>query len=173
MKELDNTISVPYNELEELKRQAEEINRRIKELTYPNNFSSHIREKPLGLPTNLDYSKPVFGFRKMADMDAWNCFVKLGKLIHRKDSSFYDEYVHDYPYAYLGETRIVKTREAPLPKIKELTEEQIKISADMLDEMISVYNKYMIMLHEYVDYYPMKGKEAIRIKVLKPGEEEE
>ena len=73
------TVEVPCGEIEELKRQAEEINRRIKELSAPKQIACYVTERPLSTPRNLKDDEPVFGYIDYVDQDAWNAFIKLAK----------------------------------------------------------------------------------------------
>ena len=153
MAEFENTISVPCGELEELKRQAEEINRRIKELSTPKQIAPYVTERPLSHPRNLKEDEPVFGYTRYVEQDVWNAFMKLAKAVHVKSPQFYMSTTRPgcgRPY--------IRCTRAEMPRtIEQLSVEQVKLSAEMLDEMIAVYNRYFSMLHERVVYDPRDG----------------
>lgn len=164
MKEFENTISVPCGELEELKRQAEEINRRIKELSAPKHISPYVIEKPLSYPRNIKEDEPIFGYTRYYDQDVWNAFIKLAKEIHTKSPQFYMSTTCDGSY-----TPYIRSTRAETPRtIDQLSVEQIKISAEMLNEMIATYNRYFLMLHEQVVYDPRDGSGPHLVDVMRP-----
>lgn len=167
MTEFKNTVSVPCEELEELKRQAEEINRRIKELSAPKQIAPYVTVRPLSHPRNLKESEPIFGYTQWVDQDVWNAFIKLAKAVHVKSPQFYmSTTCPEYGRPYIRRTR------AEMPRtIEQLSVEQVKLSAEMLDEMIAVYNRYFSMLHEQVIYDPRDGSGPKLMKVLHSGNE--
>ncbi len=66
--------------------------------------------------------------------DGWSCMIKLAREIHQefKFQERIDGYIEQHRY---------------LPKIEELTNEQIKQSAEMISEISQIYNKYFIANH--------------------------
>ena len=162
MSSFDNTVSVPSEELEELKRQAEEINRKIKELSAPKQIAPYVTARPLSHPRNLKADEPVFGYTQWIDQDVWNAFIKLAKAVHTKSPQFY------MSTSYPGRPYIRCTRAETPKTIEQLSVEQVKISAEMLDEMIAVYNRYFSMLHEQVVYDPRDGSGPRLVEVHQP-----
>ena len=81
---------VDTDELMELKKQAEEINKRIAELTAPKNIAYRCKVKPYGLPYFLDNDarNPVVFTDRHYDTDAWAHFLALGKMIHAENGVF-------------------------------------------------------------------------------------
>lgn len=164
MKDFENTVSVPCEELEELKRKAEEINRRIRELSAPKQIAPYVTARPLSHPRNLKDDEPIFGYTKWVDQNVWNAFIVLAKVIHTKSPQFYMSTTQqgcNRPYIRCTRAEIPRT-------IDQLSMEQIKISAEMLDEMIAVYNRYFLMLHEQVIYDPRDGNAPQFLEVLPP-----
>lgn len=168
MKEFENTISVPFGELEELKRQAEDINRRIKELSAPKHIAPHVTVKPLSCPRNIKSDKPIFGYRRGYDQDVWNAFIKLAKAVHTKSPQYYMSTTCSGGY----DPYIRSTSEETPRTVDQLSNEQIKISAEMLNEMIAIYNRYFMMLHEQVIYDPRDGSGPRLVDVMRPDDEE-
>ena len=144
----DSMTVVDTDELMELKKQAEEINKRIAELTAPKNIAYRCKVKPYGLPRFLDNDarNPVVFTDRHYDMDAWAHFLALGKMIHAKNGVF--------------KTRGLNWRRDPFyvdefgkaapKKVSELTQEEAQVSAEMMDKMISIYNEYMVRMHTCV-----------------------
>lgn len=160
----EKTVEVSSEELEELKRQAEEINRRIKELSAPKQIAPYVLERPLSHPRNLRDDEPVFGYIDYVDQDAWNAFIKLAKTVHTKSPQFYmDSSIHRGGCLYIRNT----VGETPRT-INQLSLEQIRVSAEMLNEMIAIYNRYFVMLHKHVVYDPRDGSGVQLVDVIPP-----
>lgn len=144
----DSMTVVDTDELIELKRQAEEINKRIAELTSPKNLAYKCHVKPYRLPRfqDNDARNPVVFPDYQYDTDAWGHFLALGKIIHAKNGVFKTR-GYSYRRAPFYVDEIGKS--AP-KKVSDLTQEETQISAEMLDKMIAVYNEYMVRLHTHV-----------------------
>lgn len=144
----DSMTVVDTDELMELKKQAEEINKRIAELTAPKNIAYRCKVKPYRLPCFLDNDarNPVVFTDRRYDTDAWAHFLALGKMIHAENGVF--------------KTRGMSWRREPFyvdelgknvpKKVSDLTQEEARISAEMLEKMISIYNEYMVRMHTCV-----------------------
>lgn len=138
---------VPFSELEDLKKQAAELQRRIDALTKPTSLARLCKEEPYNLPCFLerDARNPVT-FDRLPNTDAWSHFLALGKSIHEKNGLFVQR-GRKYPNAYF----YVDEHEKRIPKkLSELSKEEMEISAEMLDKMIAIYNEYMVRLHTHV-----------------------
>lgn len=164
MEELRDTVEDRRAEIEELKRQEAEIKKRIKELSAPRSFLQHVSALPLSGPTSLKSDEPVFGYyTNHYNQKAWDAFVILAKTVHEKSSKFYmDSTLGGLPYirSTCGET-------TPR-KISQLSAEQVRISGEMLSEMIAIYNKYFVMLHDKVVYDPRNGTGERLVDVVPP-----
>lgn len=172
MNQFDTAISVSPEELEELKRQAEELNQRIKELSNPVQIAPYVKQKPLDVPRNLSNKRPVFGFTERCNCDAWNAFVKLAKTVHTESPEFYMDTAYS-GFCNYKEPFIRYNSKNPPRSIRQLTHKQLLISAEMLNEMIEIYNKYFVMLHTEVTYDPKDGSGARKVTVISPDEEME
>lgn len=173
MENFESTVPVRREELEELKKQAEEINRRIKELSAPKHLAPYVSEKPLSHPRNLKDDVPIFGYTNFPDHDAWNSFLNLAKTVHTKSPQFYmgtafDLHSSSHQRPYIRSTGVTRPR-----YLEQMTMEQIKTSAEMLNEMIAIYNRYYVMLHSHVMYDPKDGSEIQIMEVCPPGTEVE
>ena len=152
----DSMTVVDTDELMKLKKQAEEINKRIAELTAPKSIAYRCKVKPYGLPYFLDNDarNPVVFTDRYYDTYAWAHFLALGKMIHAENGVF--------------KTRGMSWRRVPFyvdelggnvpKKVSDLTQEEVRISAEMLDKMISVYNEYMVRMHTHVLLEGIDGK---------------
>lgn len=163
------TAEVPVNELEELKRQAAEIQRRIELLTPPTSIAGFCKSYPYNLPCflNHDARNPVT-FGKPVCSDVWKHFLALGKAIHAKNGVFIQRGKR-YPYSpfFVDENKkIIPT------KVCELSREEVEISAEMIDRMIEIYNEYMVRLHTHVTFRDEHGTMHIVPVVLPESGEE-
>lgn len=156
---------VPLSELEELKKQAEEIQKKINELTSPTSIATACKKVPYIMPRfeDGDCRNPVT-FREFRDSDVWKCFLQLGKQIHAKNGTFVQRSKNSYwPYSTDEVGKFV-------PKnVNELTREEVAISAEMIDRMVEIYNEYMVKLHTEVHFKSNTG-EMMVIPVIKPLE---
>lgn len=168
MEEFRDTVEDHRLEIEKLKRQEAEIKKRIKELSAPRSFTQYISERPLSSPVKLKDDEPVFGYdTKHHNQKAWDAFVVLAKTVHEKSPRFYMS-------STIGGDPYIRSTGGELPrKISELSTEQVRISGEMLSEMIAVYNKYFVMLHDKVVYEPRDGSWERLIDVIPPQNDNE
>ena len=143
---MHSVTEVPISELEELKKTAAEIQRKIDALTAPTSLAKALKNIPYGLPRfeDQDCRNPVV-FSKWLDSDVWKHFLAIGKYIHSKNGVFIERNRFGY-YPYY-----VDHQDGFRPKrVSDLTKEEVAISAEMLDRMIEIYNEYMVKLHTQV-----------------------
>lgn len=134
------------HELYKLEKRKNELEKRLKEIESPRSLAYRTKLKPFGLPGlkngNIE-DDATFGH--LYNSNAWNCFKKLGKLIHTKNGVFVQRKKDSiYPD---GCDETLKTN---VQKISDLTSEEADISAEMIDRMIEIYNEYMVKLHPYI-----------------------
>ena len=165
----DSMTVVDTDELIELKKQAEEINKRIAELTAPTNIAGRCKVKPYRLPRFLDNDarNPVVFTDRHYDTDAWAHFLALGKMIHAENGVF--------------KTRGMSWRREPFyvdelgknvpKKVSDLTQEEARISAEMLEKMISIYNEYMVQMHACVTLDCEGILAKVQVQYLESGTE--
>lgn len=112
------------------------------------NIKDMLKEQVIDGVTNIDNSKPIFGYRRLQS-EAWNYFLQIAKVIHEPSKLFYmGTAMCEIPYI-----RSDFNRSSP-KKIKDLSPEQAAISVQMLDEIIPIYNRYFKLLHSKVMYDP-------------------
>ena len=165
----DSMTVVDTDELMELKKQAEEINKRIAELTAPKNIAYRCKVKPYRLPSFLDNDarNPVVFTDRCYDTDAWAHFLALGKMIQAENGVF--------------KTRGTSWRREPFyvdelgknvpKKVSDLTQEEVRISAEMLEKMISIYNEYMVQMHACVTLDCEGILAKVQVQYLESGTE--
>lgn len=147
--------------LDEVEALREEI--RQKSNCKENRIFDLVKEKPLNTPRNLIDDKPVFGFSARCNYDAWKCFLSLAKLVNKKSDVFYMDKTHQMGLPYIRSI----SEKAPRTTF-QLTEHQLQCAVDMLNEMIPIYNKYMVLEHQFVEYKTSLDSDAQIIKVRKP-----
>ncbi len=157
-----NEELITAEQLEELVKKADELNAFIKEIKRKNRLADYAKLRPLNKPKNIEDDIPIFGFSKPYDQDAWNCFCKLAKLLHENADEFYMD------TAYCCERYIRSTCIPSVSKFEDLTNEQMRLSGQMIDEMIAVYNKYYMTTHRSVIYDPKDGTGKVTCPVLPP-----
>ena len=160
-------MTAELSELEALKAQAIAIQKRIEELSAPTSIASMCERKPFCLPMFecSDSRNPVV-FRDYVDQDAWKCFLSLGKRIHAKNGVFVQRGARNWqknPF-FVDETK----KFTPC-KVSDLSKEEARRAAEMIDRMVEIYNEYMVKLHTQVVLVDEYGNSRI-VMVQKPIE---
>jgi len=159
---------ISKDQLEELEKKADELNALIKKLKNKNRLADYCMLRPLNTPRNMKDDVPVFGFKDLYDTDVWSCFCKLAKAIHKNSDEFYMSTA--YPRSH---RKYIRSNTVPNPKkFEELTMEQMELSGKMVDELVSIYNKYFISTHTFVVWNTMDGSGKMYYPVLPPKQEQ-
>lgn len=159
-----NEELITAEQLEELVKKADELNAFIKEIKRKNRLADYAKLRPLSKPRNLKEDVPIFGFTKYYDQDAWNCFCKLAKILHENSDEFCMSQIN-----YCNRGKYIRSNRIPsVSKFEDLTNEQMRLSGQMIDEMIAVYNKYYMTTHRSVIYDPKDGTGKVTCPVLPP-----
>lgn len=132
-------------------------------MKYPNSFAYLCNEYPFSVPRfeNFDCRSAIV-FTNYSNADAWKCFVALGKIIHEKVR--YKVRGPESRYPYYPENTI----DNKIRTISQLSQDEIRVSVEMIDEMLSIFNKYMVKTHETVPVDFADGRGYVDVKVLKP-----
>lgn len=162
-----NEELITEEQLEELMKKADELNAFIKEIKRKNRLTDYAKLRPLNKPRNIANDAPIFGFSKLYNSDAWNCFCKLAKLLHENADEFY----MSTSYCHSNEKYIRSNVVLSASKFEELTNEQMRLSGQMIDEMIAVYNKYYMATHVSVIYDAKDGTGKVNYPVFPPTDE--
>lgn len=155
----------PINELEELKKQAADIQRKIDAITAPTSLVTALKNVPYSLPRfkDNDCRKPVV-FPNWVDPDVWKHFLAIGKCIHSRNGVFVERNRYGYYPYYVDHKDEFKPR-----KVCDLTREEVAISAEMLDRMIEIYNEYMVKIHTQVVFRDYLG--CMKVVPVTPPDE--
>ena len=146
-------MEISEREYFELKEQVLQLQNKLDAIPKPAKYlRDRVAEVPISSVRNVVDDEPIFDYRYMSN-DAWTLFVKLSKMIHEPSDRFYMGTSSTYPTYGRPYIRSYKNGKAPA-KIAEMTEEQVSISIDMLNELIPIYNKYFRLTHQTVLYDP-------------------
>lgn len=139
----------------------------------PFSLGDMIAEKPIEHVRPMDDASipPTFEFSRKLIGDAWKCFRELARLVNTDSPVFQ---VRRNINSYSGRYFVGFAGGFPKPPTtKQMTPQQKDISAQMLNEMIPIYNKYYKMLHSEVLYTNVDGvcskKEVIDLDDMKKG----
>jgi hypothetical protein len=101
----------------------------------------------------------VFEYVSTGKSEEWRTFEKLAKLLHRPTPIYFmDETYHGSGVPMIrGENDIVRYR-----KYDQLTPQQMKLSAEMVNKMIEIWNEYFKKANPIVEYIDSVGN--IKIK---------
>lgn len=144
-------MEISEKEYCELKEQIRQLQCKVEGISSPpRDLRSRVDVTPLTYVRNVKDDAPIFDYVSRTSDDAWIEFVKLAKLIHSPSDKFYMDSVGfgSQPRPFI---RSYRNGDAPR-KITEMSEEQVQISIDMLNELIPIYNKYFQMTHQTVFY---------------------
>lgn len=153
MKKIEIEVSEYIDMLKEitsLKKQLED-----KEKLFPTakTVNGMLREKPYENVWNTDSDVAIFAPRvNGCSGEAHKAFVRLAKLLHRCNEKFY----MSETYKGSGIPHIRDIGNTKIPTFNEMSYEQHLLSAEMLNEMIPIWNKYFAKVHETV-WYDAKG----------------
>ena len=120
-----------------------------------------IKVRPYECVRNNSHEHPIFEPGTLTG-DAWQIFFRMAKLLHKPSPKFYmtTAKCDGRPY-------ITYDKYPNAPKhVTDLTIGQQKLSLEMLNEMIPIWNKYFAKAHKSV-WYDAKGNGSFQeVKVL-------
>lgn len=164
---MSELMSITREEYAELVNKIDALQASLLEVKEPCvHIGSMIIEKPIGdicpISSENNVYDPNFKFSSSVHGEPWNTFRELAKRLH---SNYSDFYIHEYE-GYLGKNRGIRSRKrTKLLQAAEMTNEQKEIAADMLNEMIPIWNKYFKMVNSHVQYEP-NSQISLRKKVI-------
>lgn len=147
-------MEISEREYYELKDQIRQLQYKVEGTSSPpKDLRSRVADTPISHVRNVKEDAPIFDYMHASSDDAWIAFVKLAKMIHKPSDKFYMGTAVAYGSIRNAEPYIRSYRNGEAPrKITEMSEEQVQISVDMLNELIPIYNKYFQKIHETVLY---------------------
>lgn len=112
---------------------------------------------------------PDFKYRSSAYEPVWKLLSELVRRLHSVPKDFYI-HVYDAP-RWRGEREIRPVKNKRPLYHKEMTQNQRQIGADMLSEIVPIYNRYVKMIHNEATYTNLNG-EIEKISIVDPYESE-
>lgn len=149
--ELKQTIRMLEEKLNAAPRQKNEISKMVSEL-------------PIWGVFKTSDNFPIFEYSMSCSSDAWKDFLNLARRIHAPSYKFFMDETHSgsgKPYIRSFGDRL------PPRKISDMTDAQIELSVQMLNELIPIYNKYFKTTHEFVLYSDREDGQYRKIYVDK------
>lgn len=149
-------MEISEKEYYELQRQVRTLQSQVDAMNGPKKVTSLrdlVEEQVISGVKNLEDDRPIFGYSHF-NSDAWAQFLALSKMLHEPSPLFYmgraysSDQWHIKPYI-----RWINPKNGP-KKIADLTPEQARVSVQMLDELIPIYNRYFKLMHQRVLYDP-------------------
>ena len=134
-------MEISYKEYRDLKRRIEELEReqaKVKVLPMKR-WAYQVNELPIETirQSGNICSVPFFRYSQEA-RETWEVFLKLAKHVHKIVTPYEESPIQ-------GWTR--KTSDTFPRKCEDLTYEERKLSIEMLNELIPIYNKYFKLAH--------------------------
>lgn|GEM_PF-1843943 len=169
----DDYMEISKDEYLKMKNKLAELEEKINKIEDQSYCTKNIKQLVAELPIehirNSTNEKPIFEYSTLGG-DTWTIFLNLSKIIHRENWKFFmDESGCHYP----SRPYIRSIGKCQLPKIESLTRYQKRISVEMLNELIPIYNKYYKMMHRQVLYRERGSDEFAFVDVLNSGKEQQ
>ena len=149
-------MEISEKEYYELQFQVRALQSQVNAMSDPKritNLASMVREPVIDRVRCITRDKPVFGYSSSMSCDTWTLLLQMAKNIHEPSALFrkemrisWGEYQHPY-------INMIFNQKKPR-RITDLTPEQIRVSVQMLDEIIPIYNRYFKDMHQRVMYDP-------------------
>lgn len=164
------TIQLEEREYFTLMNRLEALEKMVgKDVKSVPSFSALVKVKPYDCVRPIKDDVPEFEFRSWSQSDAWGAFLALAKAYLRENDRFYmgttSTYGH-YTRKYIRSTSPDKVRViAKAPFEKQL------LAAQMVSEMVAVYNKYYVEAHKDIIYKPSRDEEPVIVKAIYDPEE--
>jgi hypothetical protein len=169
---MSELMEITREEYLELVNKIDALQASLSEVKEPvGHIGSMVVEKPIyGIDTigpDGNVSDPSFKFVSGIYGEPWNIFRELAKRLH---SNYSDFYIHEYEDRW-GKRRGVRQRKrTKLLQTTEMTSEQKEIAADMLNEMVPIWNRYFKLVNSHVLYEPPNTSISLLKKVIDPEE---
>lgn len=162
-------MEISEKEYYELKEQVRILQEKVGGLPKKtSSFAELVNEHPIEYVMNSVEDYPDFMYRRHLS-DTWKVFSCLAKMVHSSSYKFYMGTTGQHlPRPYI---RTIGKNETPR-KITDLTNEQLEISVQMLNELIPIYNRYFKQTHEYVLYTDSDDGQYRRIYIEKEMDSE-
>lgn len=163
-------MEISEREYFELKEQVRLLQEKVNGIKEPKKeLCNLVSELPIHYIHKSTNEYPDFKYTKDASSDAWKVFIQLAKILHTTSFKFVMDETR--PGSRVPYIRCIGHHEIP-KRITAMTNEQIAMSVQMLNEMIPIYNKYFMQTHEYVLYSNTNDGQYRRIYVEKEIPEE-
>ena len=129
-----------------LKRQIDVLNERIEGVGRPRNFAEVVL-KPYDYVRCVDSENLIFTPDRKAGGEAWRLICQLGKTVHQNTPRFFKS-----SYTY-GKPCVLRDNNTRSPRtLVDMTDEQMLLSAKMMNEIVEVYNKYFEQANRFALY---------------------
>lgn len=167
----NDNIEISKDEYLKMKNKLVELENKINKIEdrdyCTKNLKYMVAELPIDHVRNSADDHPIFEYSTLGG-DVWTIFLNLAKIIHRENRKFY---MDDAGPTYYSRPYIRTTGKCLLPKVDSTDRYQKRISVEMLNELIPIYNKYYKMMHPQVLYRERGTDEYAYVDVLNNGKE--
>lgn len=167
----NDNIEISKDEYLKMKNKLVELENKINKIEdrdyCTKNIKYMVAELPIEHVRNSADDHPMFEYSTLGG-DTWTMFLNLAKIIHRENYKFY---MDNAGPSYYSRPYIRTTGKCPLPKTGSMDRDQKRISVEMLNELIPIYNKYYKMIHPKVLYKCRGSEEFTCIDVVNNGKE--
>lgn len=142
-------MEISYEEYRDLKRRIEELEReQAKAKVLPmKRWAYQVNELPIATIRISEKigSIPFFRYSQEA-RETWEIFLKLAKHVNKRITPYEEAKIYGHGEVYHYDWR-KKSFDEVSRKCEDLTYEEQRLSIEMLNELIPIYNKYFKLAH--------------------------
>lgn len=159
------TVQIEENEYKALMNRLEALEKVVGyEVKSIPSFSSLVKRKPYVTLRPIKDDVPEFKFSSVGSSDAWNAFLSLAKTYLKENDRYYMGEASTY-----GMSKRPYIRNVDSDKVRVISKAPIEkqiLAAQMVSEMVDVYNRYFVEAHKEVIYKPSQDADPIIIKAI-------
>lgn len=127
-------------------------------------FFTLVKNKPYSYIRPVKDDVPEFRFSHVPSSDAWGAFLALAKSYLRENDRFY---MGETPVnGFLTRKYIRSTTSDKVRVIAKAPIEKQLLAAQMVSEMVDVYNRYYVEAHKEAIYKPSPNEDPIIVKAI-------
>lgn len=145
-------MEISEREYYQLREQVQTLQGKVESMSASKrtNLLGAMNEAVISSVQNITAGKPIFGYSRFNNNDVWPLLLQMAKAIHEPSNVFYMSTAcpNGYPHPYIRSTAGARKPR----KLTDLSESQFDLSAQMLNEMIPIYNRYFKFTHQRVLY---------------------
>lgn len=160
-------MEIQEQELQKLEQQVKELQEQINKIKIPNkrNIIGKLKEKPISHIMTCEDGKTI-DYKSTSSATAWKCIMEMLKEVLKSDYEF-EECIHKIsPSCSYRSFRVTDYNPDKEKVVLENLEREVyQEIVNMADELVSVYNKYFKMFHQFALVKFMDIPYSVEVKI--------